>query len=104
VREADRKNADVYILVEILGMLFDAARGALPDITGPAAGLEKFAEEHGFEGFYWLDLLTAVVSRMPDADPARKMSEALARLNPVLGPQSRLARERRTDAPPSVVL
>lgn len=104
VREADRRNADVYILVEILGMLFDAARGALPDIAGPAAALERFAEEHDFEGFYWLDLLGAVIERMPDAETGAKMAGALARLDPVLGPQSRLARERRTDAPPSAVL
>ena len=104
VREADRRNADLYILVEILGMLFDAAHGALPDITGPAASLERFAEEHGFEGFYWLELLGAVVGRMPDAETSAKMADALARLDPVLGPRSRLARERRTDAPPSAAL
>ncbi len=104
VRDADRQNADVYVLVEILGILFDAARGALPDITGPAATLEQIAEEHGFEGFHWFDLLGVVVARMPDADMASTMTSALARLDPVLGPQSRLARERRTDAPPSAVL
>ena len=104
MREANRTSADVYILVEILGILFDAARGALPDLVGPATNLERFAEEHGFEAFFWLDLLGAIVARMPDADVSAKMASALTLLDPVLGPQSRLARERRTDAPPSAVL
>jgi len=104
MREADRSSADVYILVEVLGIIFDAARGALPDLVGPATNLEQFAEEHGFEGFFWLDLLGAIVARMSDADVSAKMARALTLLDPVLGPQSRLARERRTDAPPSVVL
>ena len=104
MREADRSSADVYILVEVLGILFDAARGALPDLVGPATNLEQFAEEHAFEGFFWLDLLGAIVARMSDADVSAKMASVLTLLDPVLGPQSRLARERRTDAPPAVVL
>ncbi|MBX3222303.1 MAG: serine/threonine protein kinase [Labilithrix sp.] len=104
LRECDRTGADVFVLVEILGIVFDAARGALPDPAGSAAGLERFAEEHGFEGFFWLELLRAIVARLPDAEAAAKMSDALARLDPVVGPESRLARERRTDAPPSAAL
>ncbi len=104
VREANRENADVYILVEVVGMLLDAARGALPDLAGPALVLERFAEEHGFESFYWFDLLGVIVGRVPDAVVAVKMSDALSRLVPVLGPTSRLARERRTDAPPGAAL
>ena len=65
---------------------------------------EKFAEEHGFEGFYWLDLLSAVIERLSDREMARGMADALARLDPVLGPRSRLARERRTDVPPKAAL
>lgn len=103
VREADRNNADVYVLVEILGMLFDAARGALPDIHGALSGLERFAEEHGFEAFYWFDLLESVVLQVPDQEVVRLMQQVLAELGPVLGPGGRLARERRTDAPPSAV-
>jgi serine/threonine-protein kinase len=104
VREADRRNADVYVFVEIIGIVFDASRGALPDLAGPAAGLERFAEEHGFEAFYWVELLAAVIDRLSDTDASSKMADALARLDPVLGPRSRLARERRTDAPPSAAL
>jgi eukaryotic-like serine/threonine-protein kinase len=102
VREADRTLADIYILVEILGMLFDAARGALPDMSGPAATLEKFAEDHGFEAFYWFDLLGAIVKNLPPSHKkeSETMSGVLERLAPFLGPGSRLARERRTDAPP----
>ncbi|MBX3198819.1 MAG: serine/threonine protein kinase [Labilithrix sp.] len=104
VRDAEDAGPDVHVLVEVLGIAFDAARGALPDITGPAASLERFAEELGFDGFFWLDLLEAIVVRMPDFEASAKMSGALARLRPVVGRESRLARERPTDAPPSVVL
>ncbi|MCW5837962.1 MAG: hypothetical protein KIS78_36570, partial [Labilithrix sp.] len=103
-READRAGADAYVLVEVLGIVFDVARGALPDIAGPASGLERFAEEHGFEGFFWLELLEAIVARLPDFEASAKMSDALTRLRPVVGPESRLARERPTDAPPSAAL
>jgi len=41
---------------------------------------------------------------MFDADVSAKMARALTLLDSVLGPQSRRARERRSDAPPSVVL
>lgn len=104
VRDADQAWPDVQVLVEVLGIVFDAARGALPDIAGPAASLERFAEELGFDGFFWLDLLEAIVVRMTDFEASAKMSAALARLRPVVGRESRLARERPTDAPPSVVL
>lgn len=103
VREADRTLADIYILVETLGMLFDAARGALPDMTGSAATLERFAEEHGFEGgFYWFDFLCAIVKNLPAKKQRERdtMVGVLDKLAPFLGPGSRLARERRTDAPP----
>jgi serine/threonine-protein kinase len=100
VREVDRSNADIYVVVEVLGILFDAARGALPDLEGPATALERFAEEYGFVSFFWFDLLAAVVARIPDEGISTKMGEALARLDPILGPQSALARERPTDAPP----
>ena len=46
----------------------------------------------------------AVIERLPDPETSSKMADALTRLDPVLGSRSRLARERRTDAPPSVVL
>ena len=90
----------------MLGILFDVARGALPDLAGPATRLERWAEEHGFESFHWLDLLGAVVGRLPEDAGAGKMAmaDALNRLDLVVGSRSRLARERRTDAPPSAVL
>ncbi len=104
VREADRRSADVYILVEVVGILLDAASGALPDIAGPAAALERFAEEHQLEAFHWLELLAAFVGTMPDQHVSAKMADALACLAPVLGSESRLARKRRTDVPPSAAL
>jgi hypothetical protein len=104
VREVGPESADLHVLVEVLGILFDAARGAVPDLAGVASGLERFVHQHGFEAFYWLELLTAVLGRLPDAETARAMTDALARLDPVLGPRSRLARERRTDAPPSGII
>jgi eukaryotic-like serine/threonine-protein kinase len=104
VREAGAETADAYVVVEVLGMLFDAARGALPDLMGPASDLERFAAEHNFTAFYWFDVLRAVVERVDDVNAARKMQDALNRLTTMLGPQSRLARERRTSAPPGAVL
>lgn len=100
VREASGRSADAHVVVEILGLLFEAARAALPDLDGAASTLERFAEEHRFEGFHWLDVLGAIVERLPDAEGVRRMTDTLARLRSVLGPESRLARERRTDAPP----
>jgi len=104
VREAGAETADAYVVVEVLGMLFDASRGALPDLVGPASDLERFATEHDFTAFYWFDVLRAVVDRVVDPQAARKMQDALTRLTAMLGPGSRLARERRTSAPPAGAL
>jgi hypothetical protein len=102
VREASAgpEGTDVYVLVEVLGMVFDAARGALPDVSGAASDLERFAQERGFTAFHWFDVLRAVLGRVEDAGAREKMQDALARIAALLGPASRLARERRTSAPP----
>jgi serine/threonine-protein kinase len=100
LHDADRRSADAHVVVGIVGLLFEAARAALPDLDGAASTLERVAGEHGFEGFHWLDVLGAIVERLPDAEGVRRMKAALAQLRPVLGPESRLARECRLDAPP----
>lgn len=102
VREASAgpDGTDVYVLVEVLGMVFDAARGALPDVAGAAAELERFAQQRGFTAFHWFDVLRAVFGRVEDTGAREKMQDALARIAARLGPASRLARERRTSAPP----
>lgn len=100
VREPSVDGADAYVLVEVLGMLFDAARGALRDLAGPVGDLERFAQEHGFYAFHWLDVLRAVLANVDDAAARQTMDAALDRIAAVLGPSSRLARERRTSAPP----
>jgi serine/threonine-protein kinase len=104
VREAaaGAEGADVYVLVEVLGMVFDAARGALPDIHGAASDLERFAQERGFTAFHWFEVLRAVLARVDDTAAREKMQDALGRVAILLGPASRLARERRTSAPPPV--
>jgi hypothetical protein len=81
-------------------MVFDAARGALPDVAGAASDLERFAQERGFTAFHWFEVLRAVLGRVEDAGAREKMQDALARIATLLGPASRLARERRTSAPP----
>ena len=98
-READ--GSDAFILVEVLGLVFDAARGGVvPDLAEPAVDLERFAVDHGFAAFYWFDVLRAALDRLP-ADPKRAaMLMTLDRLAVLLGPGSRLARDRRTSAPP----
>lgn len=102
VREASAgpDGTDIYVLVEVLGMVFDAARGALPDVAAAAADLERFAQERGFTAFHWFEVLRAVLSKVDDATAREKMQAALTRIASVLGPTSRLARERRTSAPP----
>ena len=104
MRESGTNTADAYVLVEVLGMLFDARKGALPDVLGPATDLERFAHDHGFTSFYWFDALRAVLERVEEAAVRTPMIETLARLTVILGPQSRLALERRTDAPPDDAL
>ena len=101
-READAP--DAHVLVEVLGMLFDAARGALPDLDHPASELERFAQERGFTAFYWFDVLRAVIARIDDPKIRGTMEDVLTRLGTRLGPHSRLARERKTSAPPSAIL
>ncbi|MBX3193015.1 MAG: serine/threonine protein kinase [Labilithrix sp.] len=101
-REAGPEIADAYVLVEVLAMLFDAARGALPDVVGPATELERFAAERGFTSFYWFDVLRSVVDRVDDPATRAPMQDALARVTLLLGPASRLARDRRTSAPPGL--
>jgi hypothetical protein len=100
VREADADGADAYVLAEVLALLFDAARGQVLDLVSASAEIEHFAEERGFVSFYWFDVLRAVVDRTPDATLRAAMLDALGRLTLQLGPSSRLARERRTSAPP----
>ncbi|MDB4935063.1 MAG: Serine/threonine protein kinase PrkC, regulator of stationary phase [Labilithrix sp.] len=99
-REAGADSADAYVLVEVLNMLFDAAKGALPDVVSPAAELERFAAERGFTSFYWFDVLRSVLDRIDDAGVRASMQDVLARIAVLLGPASRIARERRTSAPP----
>lgn len=100
-REAGADSADAYVLVEVLAMLFDAAKGALPDVVAPAAELERFAAERGFTSFYWFDVLRSVLERVDDPATRSSMQDVLARVALLLGPASRIARERRTSAPPA---
>lgn len=99
-REAGVDSADAYVLVEVLALLFDAAKGSAPDVHGVASELERFAAERGFTSFYWLDVLRSVVGHVVEQDARAAMLDVLARVAIMLGPASRLARERRTSAPP----
>ncbi|MBS2015925.1 MAG: protein kinase [Deltaproteobacteria bacterium] len=99
-REAGTDSADAYVLVEILALLFDAAKGSAPDVPGVAAELERFAAERGFTSFYWLDVLKSVVSHVIEEEARVAMQDVLARVATLLGPASRLARDRRTSIPP----
>jgi hypothetical protein len=99
-REAGADSADAYVLVEVLNMLFDAAKGSLPDVVAPAAELERFAAERGFTSFYWFDVLRSVLDRIEDGAVRKPMLDVLARVALLLGPASRIARDRRTSAPP----
>ena len=102
-REAGSDSVDAYVLVEVLNMLFDAARGAqfAPDVMAPVADLERFASERGFTSFYWFDVLRSVLQRVDDPAVRGPMKDALERIALLLGPASRIARDRRTSAPPA---
>jgi hypothetical protein len=102
-REAGADSADAYVLVEVLNMLFDAAKGSLADVVAPAAELERFAAERGFTSFYWFDVLRSVLDRVDDPAVRGPMQDVLARVAILLGPASRIARDRRTSAPPGYV-
>ncbi|HEY8078185.1 MAG TPA: protein kinase [Labilithrix sp.] len=99
-RAREAEGADAFVLVEILGVLFDAARGELGDVFSAASEIERFAQEHAFTAFFWVDVLRAVVERFEDATTRATVLETLNRLALVLGPGSRLARDRKTSAPP----
>jgi eukaryotic-like serine/threonine-protein kinase len=99
-REVGEGGADAYVLVEVLAMLFDAAKGMLPDVVTPVSELERFAAERGFTSFYWFDVLRSVLERVDDPALRTPMQDVLARVSLLLGPASRIARDRRTSAPP----
>lgn len=99
-REAGADSADAYVLVEVLAMLFDAAKGSPADVVAPAAELERFAAERGFTSFYWFDVLRSVLARVDDPALRGPMLDVLSRVALLLGPASRIARDRRTSAPP----
>jgi serine/threonine protein kinase len=101
-REAGADSADAYVLVEVLNMLFDAAKGSLADVVAPAAELERFAAERGFTSFYWFDVLRSVLGRVDDPAVRGPMLDVLGRVALLLGPASRIARDRRTSAPPGL--
>ncbi len=102
-REAGSDSADAYVLVEVLAMLFDAAKGTLPDVMSQAAELERFAAERGFTSFYWFDVLRSVVQRVDEPQVRTPMEDVLARVTMLFGPASRNARDRRTSAPPGIL-
>jgi hypothetical protein len=97
------QHADAYVLAEVLAMLFDAVKGNLPDVMVPAAELERFAAERGFTSFYWFDVLRSVVERVDDPLVRVPMLDVLGRITLLLGPASRIARDRRTSAPPGML-
>lgn len=99
-REAGTDSADAYVLAEVLSMLFDAANGSLPDVAGAVGDIERFVADRGFTSFYWFDVLRSVLERVDDPSVRVPMQDVLARVSVLLGPASRLARDRRTSAPP----
>jgi hypothetical protein len=87
-------------------MLFDVARGSsaspmAPEVAAPAAELERFAAERGFTSFHWFDVLRSVLQRVDDPALRGPMQDVLERVTLLLGPASRIARDRRTSAPPA---
>ncbi|MDB4944581.1 MAG: Serine/threonine protein kinase PrkC, regulator of stationary phase [Labilithrix sp.] len=102
-RDGAGDHLDAHVLVEVLAMLFDAAKGALPDVAATVAELERLAADRGFLASYWLEALRSVLERVDDAVIRTPMLEVLARVTMLLGPGSRMARDRRTSAPPGML-
>lgn len=89
---------DILVVVEVLGLVFDVARGTVTDMLGPASELEAVAAQRGFASFHWFDVLSRIFEQLEPA-VARGMSTTLGRLTVLFGPSSRMA--RRTTMPPA---
>ena len=69
------------------------------DLAPALTELERYAQERGFSSFFWFEVLRNVIERTPDPALQKAMLDTLSRIAIVLGPQSRLARDRRQAAP-----
>ncbi len=78
-RESAGKEADVRVFVEILRLLFDAAKGGSLDVETHARDVWRFAHEHGARSLPWFGALDRVLTRASDARLGDAMREALRR-------------------------
>lgn len=100
IRGIEGEAPTAHVVVETLALLFDAARGALPDLLAATEGLERFAADQHFGAFYWFDLVRATLERGLGPAAARPMLDTLSRVALFVGAGT-FARERRTTAPPA---
>lgn len=84
--EAEADGGDVYLLTELLGILYASARGEPVDLLGRAGQLEKLAQDHGFASFYWFTNLRAAVAQIRDDALRDRVSDTLERLVVMLVP------------------
>ncbi len=84
--EAEADGGDVYLIAELLGILYASARGEPVDLLGRAGQLEKLAQDHGFASFYWFTNLRAAVSQIRDASLRTAIGSTLERLIVMLVP------------------
>lgn len=88
--EAEASGGDAYLLAEVVGILFAAARGESVDLLARAGEMEKLAQDRGFPSFYWFEVLRSSVQKMHDTALRDAMTETLERLILLLGPLSHL--------------
>lgn len=89
---------EARVIVELLEILFEAAREDVGDLGYAMAELGRLAEHVGFDTSFWFDLIGAVMSRMPDPEAWNRMRGMLVRLGPLVGSHSRFARENPTES------
>ena len=105
-REAGADSVDAYVLVEVLDMLFDAAKGSgsapcRPTWSRPPRSSNGSPPSAGSRRSTGSTCSAASSSASTTPRCAAPMQDVLARVALLLGPASRIARDRRTSAPPA---
>jgi ATP/maltotriose-dependent transcriptional regulator MalT len=94
IAEAD--GTDVYLVVEVLALVYDAAQGSVADMLPRASELERLAQDSGFVSYYWFDVLRAALGHVKDPLLRTAVGDALRRATMLLGSASQALADART--------
>jgi serine/threonine-protein kinase len=100
--EAGADAGDAYLMAELLGVMFQVARGEGVDLLARAGEIEKRAQDIGFVSFYWFDILRACIAQVEHKADRDRLEATRARLLVMLGPEGQIALARRTSRPPAM--